>query len=55
MPETLYSTMLHSVSRKLCAPRCVFQNDLASCLGGSCNPHCEFALRTNRGLALSLW
>ena len=54
MPGTLWSTMLHPVSRKLCASICVSQDDLASCLGRSCNLHCEFALRTTRGLALSL-
>ena len=55
MPGTLQSTVLHSFSRKLCASLCVSQDDLASCLGRSCNPHCEFALSTTRGLSLSLW
>ena len=55
MPGTQKSTMLHPVSRKLCASLCVSQDALASCLGRSCNPYCEVALRTTRGLALSLW
>ena len=54
MPGTLHYTMLHPVSRTLCASRCVSQDDLASCLGRSCNSHCDFALRTTSGLALSL-
>ena len=55
MPETLLSTTLHPFSWKLCASLCVHQDDLASCLCRSCNPHCEFALRTKCRLALSLW
>ena len=49
-----WNSVIHPVSRKLCASLCVFQDHLASCLGGSWNPHCEFALRTTRGLALPL-
>ena len=55
MSGTLYSTMLHPVSRKPCASLCVSQNDLASGLGTSYDPHREFALSTTRGLPLSLW
>ena len=32
MPGIQWSTMLHPVSRKLCASLCVSRDDLASCL-----------------------
>ena len=31
-----------------------FQDDLASCTGGSCEPLCELALRTTRGLRITV-